>query len=98
VGCARSSKLKALTTAIAASAWIGVCAYLYDAWPCLAGVLGIPLPRTVFLSLGPAAAIGLRVKDRWMRAPTALFVDALIAAPPLAAIGFFLDPFLFPVD
>jgi hypothetical protein len=96
--CARSPKLKALTTAISASAWVLVTAYLFDAWPGLAAALDVHLPRTAVLALGAAALVGLRVKDRWLRARTALLLDALVAAPPLTAIAFFLLPFVLPVE
>jgi hypothetical protein len=95
---ARCSKLKTLTTMMAAGAWLAVCLYLYAWWPGLAAALDIHLPRTAVLALGGAAPVALRVKDGWLRARTAMLVDALIAAPPLLAIAFFLYPFLVPIE
>jgi hypothetical protein len=96
--CARCSKLKMLTTALVAAAWLAVCGYLYAWWPGLAAALDLHAPRTAVLALGVAAPIALRAKDCWLHASTALLVDALIAAPPLMAIAFFLYPFLVPVE
>ncbi len=96
--CARRSKLKILTTATAAAAWLAVCLYLYAWWQGLAGALGIEVPGTAVLALGAAAPVALAVKDSWLRARTAMLVDALIASPPLLAIAFFLYPFLVPVE
>jgi hypothetical protein len=97
-------------TAIAAIAWIAVCAYLYLAWPSLAALLEtirstspavrwlIALPRVAFLAFGLLAVLGLALKDRWLRARFALAVDAVVAAPALAAIAFLIEPFLVPVE
>ncbi|MGH7338279.1 MAG: hypothetical protein ACREI7_11910, partial [Myxococcota bacterium] len=80
-------------TAIAAAAWVAVCAYLYLAWPSLAALLetlvppgGEPLvriPRAAFPVLALIAVFGLVLKDRWFRAPLALVVDAVVGAPAL---------------
>ena len=96
--CATPSKLKGTTTAVAACTWLAVCAYLYAWWPGLAAALDVHLPRTAFLALGLAAPVGLRLKDRCMLPSTAVIVDLLVAAPPLAAIVLFLYPFLAPVE
>jgi len=97
-------------TAIAAAAWATVCAYLYFAWPSLTALLEtldsvpplarwlIRAPRIALLALGLLAVIGLNLKDRFMRSPTALLVDALVAAPPLTAIAFLVYPFLVPLE
>jgi hypothetical protein len=97
-------------TAIAAIAWVAVCAYLYLAWPSLAALLEtfrspspavrwlIALPRGAFLALGLLAVLGLALKDRWLRAPLALAVDAVVAAPAFAVIAFLLEPFLDGVE
>ena len=94
-------------TAISAAAWTAVCGYLYFAWPSLAALLELlpvemhglaRVPACAFLAIGSVTAIGLSLKDRWLSAPHALLVDAFAAAPALAAIGFFLYPFLFPVE
>jgi hypothetical protein len=97
-------------TAIAAIAWIAVCAYLYLAWPSLAALLEtlrstssgvrwlIALPRVAFLALGLLAVLGLALKDRWLRGPFALAVDAVVAAPAFIAIAVLLHPFLVPVQ
>jgi hypothetical protein len=74
-----------------------VCVYLYAWWPSLAAVLDVHLPRTIPLALGVAATAALGAKDGWLRASPALLVDALLAAPPLIAIAFFLYPFLVTV-
>jgi hypothetical protein len=89
-------------TAISAAAWAVVCGYLYFAWPSLAALLeALPaeahglarVPSSAFLAIGLVAATGLSLKGRWLSAPLALLVDGFAAAPPLAAIGFFLYPF-----
>ena len=95
-------------TALAASAWIAVCAYLYAVWPSLAALIEIagpapvqPLvqvPRIAFLALGLCAGCGLFLKDRWLRAPLALAIDAVIGAPAFAVIAFLLQPFFTPVE
>jgi len=94
-------------TAIAAIAWIAVCAYFYLAWPSLTALLAtldsippalVRVPRVAFPILGLLAAIGLEAKDRWMSAPCALATDAVIGAPAFALIALLLDPFLFPVE
>ncbi len=56
------------------------------------------VPRSAFLALGALALLGLTIKDRWLRAPLALVVDAVIGAPAFAVIAFLLQPFLIPVD
>jgi hypothetical protein len=98
------------STAIAAGAWISVCAYLYFAWPSLAALLEVlgslppsvrwlsRLPRAAFIAVALFAMLVLAVKDRWLRGPLALVVDAAIAAPALAAIALLLEPFLVPVE
>ena len=48
------------------------------------------VPSSAFLAIGLLAAIGLALKDRWLRAPLALVIDALVAAPALAAIALLL--------
>ena len=101
---------KARATALSAIAWIAVSAYLYLAWPSLAALLEVlcpatPLvrgviaaPRIAFPVFALVAVLGLALKDRWLRAPAALAVDALVAAPAFAAIAFLVEPFLIPVD
>ena len=96
--CARSSQLKGITTAVAACAWLAVCFYLYAWWPGLAAALDVHLPRTAFLAVGLAAPVGLRLKDCCVRPTTAVLVDVLVAAPPLAAIALFFYLFLVPVE
>jgi hypothetical protein len=97
-------------TAAAAATWVAVCAYLYLAWPSLAALIEslrpsssggrwlIALPRVAFLALGLLAVLGLALKDRWLRAPLALVVDAVVAAPAVAAIALLLEPFLDSVE
>jgi hypothetical protein len=97
-------------TAVAAIAWIAFCAYLFLAWPSLAALLEtlrstssgvrwlIALPRVAFLALGLLAVLGLALKDRWLRAPFALAVDAVVAAPALAAITLLRYPFFVPLE
>lgn len=97
-------------TAVAALAWVAVCAYLYRAWPSLVALLEllgstaasaswlIPVPRVAFPALALLAVLGLSLKDRWLRPPIALVVDAVVAAPALAAIALLLATFLFPVE
>jgi hypothetical protein len=94
-------------TAISATAWALVCGYLYFAWPSLAALLeALPVetygvtrvPASAFLAIGVLTVLGLSLKDRWLRAPAALAVDALVAAPALAAIALLLEPFLAPID
>lgn len=94
-------------TAISAAAWAVVCGYLYFAWPSLAALLeALPVethgltrvPSSAFLAIGLVSAIGLSLKDRWLTARPALLIDAFAAAPPLAAIGFFVYPFLVPLE
>ena len=97
-------------TAVAATAWAGVCAYLFCAWPSLVAVLEvlgsavaeaqwlIRVPRAAFLAIGLITVLGLALKDRWLRAPTALAVDTLVATPALAAIALLLEPFLAPAE
>ncbi len=104
------SKWKKPGTAIAAIAWIAVCAYLYVAWPSLTALLQtldppsagvrwlIHLPRVAFLALGLLAVLGLTLKDRWLRAPLALVIDAVIGAPAFLVIGLLLHPFLVPIE
>ena len=94
-------------TAIAATAWGVVCGYLTSAWPSLAALLdaltiethGLTrVPASAFPAIGLLTALGLSLKDRWLRAPAALAVDALVAAPALAAIALRLEPFRAPVE
>jgi hypothetical protein len=97
-------------TAVSATAWVAVCAYLYLAWPSLAALLellgsatvGAPwlirVPRVAFLALALLAVLGLVLKDRWLRPRFALVVDAVVAAPALAAIALLVEPFLVPVE
>jgi hypothetical protein len=104
------ANLKKPGTAIAAIAWLVVSAYLYLVLPSLAALVDtldsvpsaldrlIHLPRFAFLALGLFAACGLTLKDRWMRAPLALAIDAVIGAPAFIAIAFLLHPFVVPVD
>jgi hypothetical protein len=105
-----ATRWKKRGTAIAAFAWVAVCAYLSLAWPTLAALLDtlgspssvvrwlVALPRIAFLTIGLLAVLGLALKDRWLRAPLALLVDALVAAPPLAAIAFLFYPLLVPAE
>jgi len=94
-------------TAISAAAWAVVCGYLYFAWPSLAALLeALPVethgltrvPASAFLAIGLVTAISLSLKDRWLSPPLALAVDAVVAAPALAAIAMLLEPFLMPVE
>ena len=95
-------------TAITGAAWVVVCAYLYFAWPSLAALLetlappgagpALDVPRAAFPAIAVVATLGLALKDRWLRAPFALAVDAVVAAPALAAIAFLIEPFLVPVE
>jgi hypothetical protein len=103
-------KLKSSGTAIAATAWIAVGAYLCLVAPSLAALVetldAVPpaidrlvhVPRAAFLALGIVAALGLTLKDRWLRAPLALAIDALIGAPALISIGYLVHPFFVPVE
>jgi hypothetical protein len=64
-------------TALAAAAWIAVCAYLYLAWPSLAALLEtlappgadpiVRIPRVAFPASGLLAVLGLVAKDRCCR-------------------------------
>ncbi|MGH7821128.1 MAG: hypothetical protein ACREQ9_15290 [Candidatus Binatia bacterium] len=104
------AKLKKPGTAIAATAWIAVCAYLYVAWPSLTALIetvgSIPpsvqrlihLPRVAFLAVGLLAVFSLTIKDRWLRAPLALAVDAVVGAPAFLVIALVLHPFFVPVE
>lgn len=104
------AKLKKPGTAIAATAWIAVCAYLYVAWPSLTALMetvgSIPssvawlihFPRVAFVALGLLATVGLTLKDRWLHAPLALAIDAVIGAPALLVIVLLLHPFLVPIE
>ena len=95
-------------TALATTAWVAVCAYLYFAWPSLSALLetltppgGEPLvrvPRVAFPALGLLAALGLILKDRCLRSPVALVIDAVVGAPALIAIAMLLHPFFVPVE
>ena len=95
-------------TALAATAWVAVCAYLYLAWPSLTALLGtlvppgaesiVRVPRIVFLAFGLFAVLGLMAKDRYLPSPVALAIDALIGAPAFIAVAFLLYPFLVPVE
>jgi hypothetical protein len=94
-------------TAISAAAWAVVCGYLYFAWPSLIALLeAVPVemhgltrvPPSAFLAIGLVTAIGLSLKDRWLSAPVALAVDAVVAAPALAAIAIFVEPFVLSVE
>jgi hypothetical protein len=97
-------------TAISAAAWVAVCSYLYLAWPSLAALLEtlrspstvvlwlIALPPAAFLGLGLLAVLGLALRDRWLRPPFALAVDAVIAAPAFAMLAFLLQPFFAAPD
>ena len=105
-----ATKWKKRSTAIAAIAWVAICSYLHLAWPSLTALLvtlGSPssivwwlirVPRVAFLTIGLLAVFGLVLKDRWLLAPLALAVDAVVAAPALAAIAVLLEPFLVPVE
>ena len=87
-----------------------VSAYLYVVLPSLAALVDtldsvpsavdrlIHLPRVAFLALGLVAVFGLALKDRWLRAPLALVIDAVVAAPAFIAIAVLLHPFLVPVE
>ena len=100
------AKLKKPGTAIAATAWLVVSAYLYLVLPSLAALADtfdsvpsavdrlIHLPRVAFLAWGLVAVIGLNLKDRWLRAPLALVIDAMIGAPALLVIVVLLYPFV----
>jgi hypothetical protein len=104
------AKLKKPGTAVAATAWLVVSAYLYLVLPSLAALVDtfdsvpsavdrlIHLPRVAFLALGWFAACGLTLKDRWLRAPLALVIDAVIGAPAFAAIALLLHPFFVPLE
>ena len=97
-------------TAVATVAWFALCAYLHLAWPSLVALLDtlrpsspivrglVALPRATFPAVGLLAGLGLALKDRWLRAPLALAVDAVVAAPALAAIAFLIEPFLVSVE
>jgi len=94
-------------TVISAAAWAVVCGYLYFAWPSLAALIeALPvethgltrIPASAFLAIGLFTVLGLSLKDRWLRAPLALVVDAVVAAPALAAIALLLEPFLAPAE
>jgi hypothetical protein len=95
-------------TAIAAAAWVAVCIYLYFAWPSLAALLGTVVPpggappvrgpRLAFPTLGLLAVFGLIAKDRCLRTQVALLVDAVVAAPALAAIAFLVHPIFVPAQ
>jgi hypothetical protein len=97
-------------TAIAATAWVAICAYLYLAWPSLTALLetlGSPpaglawlvhLPRVAFATMGPLAVLGLVIKDRWLRAPLALAIDAVVGAPAFAMLALLLQPFFVSAD
>ena len=52
----------------------------------------IHLPRVAFLALGLLAVLGLTLKDRWLRAPLALAIDAVIGAPAFAVIALLAPP------
>ena len=105
-----ATRWKTHGTAIAAIAWVAVCAYLYLAWPTLAATLEtlrspstivrwlIALPRAAFPTFGLLAVLGLALKDRWLLPPFALVVDALVAAPALAALALLLEPFFVSVE
>jgi hypothetical protein len=104
------AKLKKPGTAIAAAAWLVVSAYLYLVLPSLVALVDtldsvpsavdrlIHLPRVAFLALGLSAVLGLTLKDRWLRAPLALVIDAVIGAPAFLVIALLLHPFLVPVE
>lgn len=104
------AKLKKPGTAIAATAWLVVSAYLYLVLPSLAALVDtldsvpsavdrlIHLPRVAFLALSLFAVFGLTLKDRWLRAPLALVIDAVIGAPAFAVIVLLLYPFVVPVE
>jgi hypothetical protein len=95
-------------TAISAAAWVAACGYLYFAWPSLAALLEaivtpgaeplVRLPRLAFPALGLLAVSGLVLKDRCLRSPTALAVDAVVGAPAFAALALLLQPFFVPVE
>jgi hypothetical protein len=103
-----TKRWKAPGTAIAASAWIAICAYLYLAWPSLAALIEtlvppggeslVRVPRVAFPALGLLAVFGLILKDRCLRTPLALAIDAVVAAPAFIAIVVLLHPFLVPVE
>jgi hypothetical protein len=92
-------------TTVAAAAWVAVCAYLYLAWPSLVALLGtlvppgaeplIRIPRVVFPALGLLTVLGLVAKDRCLRSPMALVVDAVVGAPAFAVLALLLHPFFF---
>jgi cytochrome bd-type quinol oxidase subunit 2 len=104
------AKLKKPGTAIAATAWLVVSAYLYLVLPSLAALVDtldsvpsavdrlIQLPRVAFLALGLLAVFGLTLKDRWLRAPLALAIDAVIGAPAFLVIVLLLYPFVVPAE
>lgn len=94
-------------TAISAVAWAVVCGYLCFAWPSLAALLEVlpvetygltRMPASAFPAIGLVTVIGLSLKDRWLRAPAALAIDAVVAAPAFALLAFLLEPFLVPVE
>ena len=94
-------------TVISAAAWAGVSGYLYFAWPSLAALLeALPVethgfarvPASAFLAIGLFTVLALLLKDRWLRAPLALLVDAVVAAPALAALVLLLEPLLVPIE
>lgn len=111
MGCGSEiAKLKKPGTAIAATAWLVVSAYLYLVLPSLAALVDmldsipsavdrlIHLPRVAFLALGLLAVFVLTLKDRWLRAPLALVIDAVIGAPALLVIVLLLHPFVVSVE
>ena len=96
-------------TAIAATAWIAACGYLYFAWPSLTALIEtldrghgvrrlVLLPRIAFLGFGLVAVLGLTVKDRWMSTAMALATDAVIGAPAFTLIAILLYPFFDAVE
>ena len=104
------AKLKKPGTAIAASAWLVVSAYLYFMLPSLAALVDtldsvpsavdrlVHLPRAALLALGLLAGFGLTLKDRWLRAPLALVIDAVVGAPAFLVIALLLHPFIVTVE
>jgi hypothetical protein len=105
-----TTRWKAPSTAIAATAWTAICAYLYLAWPSLTALIEavaspstsvrwvVDFPRGAIPVLGGFAVLGLALKDRWLCAPLALAVDAVVGAPAFIAIAVLLHPFLVPVQ
>ena len=67
------------------------------AFAILAAIL-VGVSKTGIGGLGLLAVAGLVLKDRCLRSPAALVVDAVVAAPALAAIALLLEPFLIPVE